>query len=375
MLYISTFAAMGLGFSTTKFISEDKSAGGTNIGCIIRDSIKLTSVFSVFLAVCLFLGSSELAQYLNEPSLVTPLRFLSLIIILKAFCTTLNGILSGLGLFKAIGLATIGSGIFMLFAAVPLSYSFGLLGAIVSLSLSQLINVIIDVCFLLRSGIRCNGSCVYLKTLFKFSFPLALQESTYSICQWAALLLLGRYSAVSEVGVYTACSQWNAIIFFIPQLLVNVLLSHLSGSLRDSGRHKRTLKVMLMVNFLCTAIPFAIVYILSDFIVSFYGSTFAGMQVVLRMSVFVTIICCVTDVLRTELIAIGKTWSLFFIRASRDLILVFIAYFMLVRNNGHNGAYQMASSVVVSYLYYAVIMVLVSLFYFKRNYWQKFRGK
>lgn len=74
--------------------------------------------------------------------------------------------------------------------------------------------------------------------LLKFSFPIALQEISYAICNWAGILLLTKMSSLSEVGLYTATAQWNAVITMIPGMLANVVLSHLSGA---SGHQQQAL--------------------------------------------------------------------------------------------------------------------------------------
>jgi O-antigen/teichoic acid export membrane protein len=195
--------------------------------------------------------------------------------------------------------------------------------------------------------------------LVRFSFPIALQESSFSLCNWLAILLLTKYSSVGEVGLYTASAQWNAIITIIPGLLVNVILAHLAGSMSDRTVHKRTLHTMLGVNFLCTLLPFAVVYVLASYISSFYGPDFVGMPPVLRVLTFVAIFDCCSQVFRSEFIAQGRPWTVFLIRLSRDVLLVMLVLLLLQHSGGEHGAVRYATALVVASAFHFVMLLLV----------------
>ena len=85
------------------------------------------------------LVAGELSNFLGEPQLIGPFRYLALIIVLKALSTAGIGILSGFGSFKDIGKCNVVSGLIMFVAAVPLTYWGGLNGALFALTGSQLI--------------------------------------------------------------------------------------------------------------------------------------------------------------------------------------------------------------------------------------------
>ena len=170
-------------------------------------------------------------------------------------------------------------------------------------------------------------------------------------------MMLTKYSSLGEVGLYTASAQWNSIITMIPGLLINVVLSYLSGSVNEKLLHKKTLKLMLCVNIITTIIPFVIVYFMANFIATFYGESFSEMPSVLRILTFSTILEACASVYKSELLALGKTWFLFLIRFIRDLILVVSVYILLKNAGGNNGAIMYSWAVVIM-----SVIFLLSLF-------------
>ena len=80
------------------------------------------------------------------------------------------------------------------------------------------------------------------KSLAKFCLPIALQESLYTVSYWAGMLILIKMSDYGEVGLNSAATQWAAAILFIPSVLQNVMLSHLSVMQNKCPEHSSKLK-------------------------------------------------------------------------------------------------------------------------------------
>ena len=361
MLYIAGFATFGLGLTSTKYIAyyyQDKSQ---HLGILIRDSLQITLAFSGFIALLLTIFAHALAVYLHEENLTLVFRLLGVIIIAKACITTQNGILAGVKRFKTIAQNSMLSGVLMLILSSALTYIFGLKGAISALLVTQLFNAFINQISLHKVLTSIEKAKPVDRTSFKselirFSFPIALQESSFTICNWLGVMILTRLSTTGEVGLYTAAGQWNAIILFIPNLLINVVLSYLSGSVNNQDEHKRTIQKMLAVNFGCTLIPFLIVYTLAGFISSLYGPTFVDLTPVLRILTFTTIFECCSQVFRSEFIARGMTWIVFYIRFFRDVIIVIALYESLIWTEGLSGAYTFAIISLVATIFNFIVL-------------------
>lgn len=355
MFYIASFATLGLGFTSTKYIADFVCNNPTHLKSIVRDSIAITILFSSFIAFLLFIFAQNVATFLEEPRLIVPLRILAIVIILKAITTTQIGILSGFKDFKKIAYNSLYSGLFMIIICIPLTILFSLAGALSALLLSQLFNAVINYFAVKKNTNKLTGqeNHHYSKELVKFSFPVALQESSFTICHWSAIMLLTKYSSMGEVGLYTAGAQWNSIILMIPIMLNNVVLSYLSSSVKNKQEHSKTIKTMLSINLICAVIPFVIVYIFAEYISSFYGSSFSELTSILRILTLSTVFETCSTVFKSELLAIGKTWLLFTLRFSRDLMLVTLVYIFLSNNNGDRGAYIYSwICVIISFLFF-----------------------
>lgn len=340
MMYMASFAALGFGNTSTRFIARYISKREPYVKSVIKESTIITIISSVIMALTLIIGASPLAEYLKEPGLVISFRTLALIIICKAMSTTGIGILAGLEKFKQIGICNVVSGGTMLILCIPSTFWFGLTGALLALLFSQIILTLSIYSYIHKETkkLEAQKDISMWNTLLSFSFPIALQESSYTICNWGAILLLTSLSSVGEVGLYTAATQWNAIIMFIPGLLTNVVLSHLSSAGENISAHKHTIKLMLIVNLICTAIPFIIVYLATPLIVSFYGPTFKSMVGLMRITVFATIINSCINVFNSELMSWGRNWISFTLRFSRDIIILLLTYIILSYHHGINGA-------------------------------------
>lgn len=355
MFQIAAFSTFGLGYTSTKFVAQYKEEDRTQLRSIIDGSLKITGVSSFMLALALVILAVPIANYLGEPQLFKPLRYLGIIIIFKALSTTLQGILAGLGDFKIIAQNNVISGIVMLILCIPLTIFWGLAGSLLSLSLSQFANAAFNSLKVVSSkrSFPVVKEVNYVKRLLTFSVPVAMQEFSYTAASLLSSAIVVKYSSLGQMGIYSACQQWNAVIVFIPGLLSNVVLSHLSASLNDSGTHSKTLKWMLLVNFVSTLIPFCIVFLLRNFIASFYGPTFQGLQTVMTVLVFSTIFQCCSTVFQSELISKGETWPLFSVRFIRDTLIIVTMYLVLSTHDPERGA-----------LYNAEITVFYSFFYF-----------
>ncbi len=365
MLYVAGFATMGLGVTSTKYVAESVKRNSANVKAIIRDALFVTTVFSSIIAVALIVTADRLAVYLDVPTLVNAFRALGVLVILKAIATTQAGVLAGLGEFRVIARNNVLSGLVMLVISVPLTLLYSLTGALVSLLLSQVSVVILNVLAINKftSFFPTVAGVSRKKELFLFSIPIALQESSYTLCAWGGTLMLAKMSSIGEVGVYTAAAQWNAVITFIPGLLSNVILSHLASSGDDDCAHRRMIGKMAGINLFCTVIPFVVIYVLAGWITDFYGDSFEGLKTVLRIITFATIFTCTANVFYSEFIARGYNWNVFFLRIVQDFVTLGLGYVLLFNFNGIDGAAYYAWAYVCGSVIYILLLIL---FYFVR---------
>ncbi len=364
MFYIAAFSTFGLGYTSTKFIAESISEADHNSRSITRSSISITLVSSIFLCLLLCVFSHSLANFINTPKLATAFQFLGIIIILKAINTTQTGIIAGFKLFREIGIINIVSGITLIITCIPLTYFWSVKGSLLALILSQVVLCVGGHIAITKAQPKEESSMVnFVKPLMKFSFPVAMQELTYMVCNWGSMLLITKHASVGEVGIYTAATQWGAVILMIPSLLQNVFLSYLSSTASKQVQHDKMLSRMMLINLICTFMPFLIIFLLSNFICSFYGPTFTGLKIVLIVYSFSTILMCLNNVVQADLLAQGHNWLLFALRSSRDVLIIVALYYILIISHNKQAALYLSIINVIGYAVFLGILLLFSRHY------------
>lgn len=370
MFYIASFSTFGLGITSTKYVAQFSKDKKEYVKEIISDSLKITFWSSLILSFFLVAFARPLSEWLDSPGLTTPFQYLGLIIICRSINMTQVGILGGIKNYRASAINAFISGLSMLIICVPLTFYFSINGALISLLISQIINCILNYIsikyIILKLSFQQKGN--FIKELLVFSFPVALQESTYFIGHWGGLLILTKLSSINEVGLFSAASQWNAMILFIPSTLYNVVISHLSSNLDSSNNQIKIMKIMLAVNFISTLVPFIMVWICSGWIESFYGTSFKGMGNILTVLVCSSIFTCCSNVFRSQFIAHGKNWLLLFIRTFKDCIFLITAFILIRHCNGIDGGlYYSWSNLITSVIYFGFLLIFVVIWTNKFN--------
>lgn len=365
MFYIAGFASFGLSYSSTKYIAEHILERPEKVNDIVISCLKISSGFSVLLCLILILLSDEIASFVDEPALASPFRYLGIIIITRSVANTLNGLLGGFKKYKEIGINSIISGAGLLIFGAVFTYFWGIIGSFSALLVSQLILCTLNTIALYKESKKypkANESCTL--EIITFSLPIAIQELFYAICNWGVMLVLTKYASLGDVGIYSAASQWYAVVLFIPNLLSNVVLSYLSGENKNKQQYSNLFKKMLLINIVCAIIPFAIVAVFSDLIASFYGSDFMGLSGVLRILIAGTVFACAAGVYQSDYIARSQNWMLAIIRFVRDSLILVTLYLVLTKDSS-NAAYKLAI------INTSVYIVYFSLLHFGNRFFRK----
>ncbi len=366
ILTIGVFSTFGLGYTATKYIADLKTSKPFLIRTFISYAIQITLIFSGLMAVGLFIFAALISEeLLGVAHLTLPLRLLSILIIFNALTTTQVGILSGFGKFKAMAKINMSMGILTFIFSGILAYYFELEGALLALLLVQVLNFLFNF-FLVKKNVKSFPKSLskdkkFRKGIIQFSTPIALQEAVYSLTSWLGYLLLVNYASFGELGMYSAAMQWNAIVLFIPGILRNVILSHLSATASNDKRHGTILKQIIVVNVGATLIPFILVSLLSNWISGFYGESFRGLADILSLAVFSTIATSVSNVFAQAYTSQGKNWIMLLLRCVRDFLI--LALFIFLANFYNFGG---AISMILSQILFGFIFVfIVTLNYFK----------
>lgn len=358
LLLIATFSTFGLGYTGTKFVSEyltDIRLRG-RLTILIRELLKITIYFSVLMAILAFLFASKLAVHLEDPQLETPIRVLSIIIVLNAMTTTQIGILAGLKLFPEMSRINILSGICNFILTLLLAYYYGFEGALWGLLGSQAINCLLNyrqISIFLRRNPSSYESEINVRDLRKsvcyYSLPIAVQEFSYSVFSWLSSLLLLKLTDYGELGVYSAVTQWTSVILFIPGVLRNITLSYISGTQEKAAQNKLQNKILL-VNIMATVIPVLIILVSRNLITSFYHEEFQRLTEVLIWASLATIFQSLHNVFVSVYQAQSWNWEMFIICTLRDLLVLGLSY-LLITSCQMFGSEALAISNLLSALF------------------------
>jgi O-antigen/teichoic acid export membrane protein len=363
IISFSIFSTFGLGYTATKYVAEYKKSKPELIAIILKYSQGITLLVSGIMAILLFVFSVQISEFvLKAAHLSNSIRLISVWIILNAFTTTQIGVLAGFGAFKEMAKINVIIGIISFIFSVTLTYFYGLNGALLALLVAQMANLFLNKkavkkCLLTTESY--SGEKLLLKEILKFSFPVALQEVTYSTFSWLLSFLIITYSSYGELGLFSAAMHWNALVLFIPGILRNVILSHLSENTSSSNRHNRILKLTLVINFFATFFPFLLVWVFADLITKSYGPTFQGLEDVLKISVLATTFISLSNVYTQAYMSKGRNWLMFGFRLIRDIGKIAVAYYFLISFEGMNGAKYVSSTILFMSVVFLTLMALV----------------
>lgn len=370
LIYIEVFSTFGLGFTATKYIADFKNGNPSRVSSVSKATLSITLATSGFMALMVLIFAKQIAIIIDAPHLYNTLRITAAGIIVNAINNAQIGILSGFAEFKSIAKNTTIAGIITFILTVILTYYFGLNGAVIALVISygtQCLLNNISVRFCVNQYAKPVGSQKGLyKELLTFSFPIALQESLYSIVNWVISFMLIKMCGYGELGLYSAAAQWAAIISFIPSILRNVTLSHLSSNTDNQTAHNRTLKAMLMVSVGSTTVMFLFILLFLNLVCSFYGETFEGLKSVLIAQTFCAIVISTSNVYAQEFMSRGKNWAVFICRFTRDLIALVIAFFIILSIHS-SGALVLSVSVLVMNIVYFITLALIYRIQLRKN--------
>lgn len=359
LAYIAIVSTFGFGYSATKFVATYIKQCNSRVYSLCKSIETITLIFSLILTVLCTLFASPIAHIIKAPHLESPLRIFSCMILFNALDATQIGILSGLKRFKDTAYLNCVSGVSLFVFSWIGTSVWGLNGAIAALLGSFAVQAVIGQ-YLINRFITNNPHDKAddiigrndIKEMLSFSLPIALQESLYAIVHWLGIVILTRYASYGEVGLSSAAGVWFSVVIFIPGVLKNVMFSHLSSA----ENHRALVKRLLAINLITTLIPVVIVILFSSFIARFYGPTFSDLPKVLNVYMLGALFVCLSEVYCYEYISIGKPWTVFISRFSRDCFILVLSW-ILVRNADSSQAYWMAiASLCGSALYLAILM-------------------
>lgn len=357
----AVFSTFGLGFTATKYVSENKKDNTDNISAILYYARNITLIVSGIMAIGLLIGAKFVAvQILESPHLTVPLRVTSVWIVFNAVTTTQIGVLAGFSSFKEMSRVNIKVGVTTFVSSFVFTYYWDLIGALIALLLSQVLNWYLNYLLIIRvvprpaAGLHKNQSL--LKDILKFSFPIALLEGIEAGAAWIISLLLIKLASYAELGMFNAAIQWYAIINFIPAILRNVFLTHFSSSHTNQLKHDNVLKKALLINFISVSSLIILIYIFLNQIALIYGASFSGLDKLIRLAVLIALLVSLCGVFIQAFYSKGKNWLVLILTTLKSLGIMALSFYLLKKHSDKGAIVVIYSALTFNFFF------LLSLF-------------
>ena len=315
---LGTFAGMGLGVTTTKYVAALRTLDKTRAGRIIALGWTAATILGGTLSVGLLAFASPLAaRTLNDPNLAGALRISSVLLFLNAFNGAQIGALAGFEAFEVIARINLVRGMIGIPFTLLYVYLWGVDGAIWALAVTAGATCFVSQVSLHRKcaalGIKSRLSDGWRerRVLWTFSMPAFLSGALVGPVIWIAnTILVNRPSGYAEMGVLSAATQWRNAIGFIPGVLGQFalpLLANLNGE-RDVVRYSKALRWNLILTVVAASAAAVPVVIGASQIMRLYGSGFQRGRWVLVISAVTAVISSANSVVGTAITSSGYVW-------------------------------------------------------------------
>lgn len=273
----STFAALGLGTTATRFIVEFKDNEKRRCGNVIAMTFSFAFISSMLFALSLLFGSDWLAGYtLSNPKLSYGLKLSTFMLIFNTLNTIQNSILAGFEDFKAVARVNIIQGVISVPIFVVSTLLLGVNGLVVGYGIVGLIAFLIAN-INIRNSCRNNLISITYKTclseyklLFKFALPAMLMNIVVMPITWVGnTIVINAPNGYYNLGVFNAANQWRSAISLLPAAIGNVILTFIITNDDDSIEDINILLSWFIVLILSSGVAF-----MSGLISMFYGQSY-----------------------------------------------------------------------------------------------------
>lgn len=241
-----------------------------------------------------------------------------------------------------------------------LTLFFGLSGAIISLLVIALINLIIGwylALLILRKNnifLRINNFLHESLTIFKLGFPFYFSNAFNYFISLPLLGYVGQTSGFDQLGYLRVAQSLSQFITFLPTVIAPVIISELSINLiedpiiyrRNKSFHLRTLWFILLLVTLLISIS------LEHLIPLLFGLKYSNAIPLSRLTIWIAAITSLYGIFNQYLVCIGNTIIISSIQIFGAFINLVLAI-VLIPNLGSMGFLiaQFLSVVIIAFLY------------------------
>lgn len=361
---LGVFAGLGLGVTATRYVAEFRIRDPQRAGRIIALGCAVATVSGGLLALAVLAFAPVLAaRTLHAPELARELRIASVLLFLNAFNGAQLGALSGFEAFRTIARINLARGLATFPVTVGLTLLWGLRGSIWALALTAALTCLLsqrslrEHCAALGIHSQFSSAWRERRVLWTFSTPAFLSGVMAGPAIWlASTMLVSQPGGYSEMGIFSAASQWRSAISFVPGVLSQFalpLLSNLNGE-RDASRYGKALRWNLILTTAAATAVAVPVALASPQIMRLYGRGFQQGWLVLALSAAIAVVSCVNAVVGTAILSAGSIWVGFVFNGLWAAVLLAGCYLFIPANMALGLAGSMLGAYVVHSIWQAV---------------------
>lgn len=357
------FASAGLGVTLTRYVALYRDKNKELAGILIKSLLIINIILSAFISIFIFAFSSKLSEILNSNfDISIYLKITAFVIFFASLALIWQSMLQGFEKFKSLAISQIISHVFTLIIGCIITKFWGLMGAIISLLILQIMSLMIM--FITGRRIikereiklKCQFNHPEVKEAIKnFTIPAFLSSVFIMPLLWYTNLTFTHVCGYEQYAAFSICVQWLTIINYLPQQLGQV--KPIYTQLYDEGKieeFKKVIYKMIQFSALFSIVISIILGILNQFILGIYGDGYkeAGIAFIIIMitSVFMTVQTQFGAVYQ----AIGKVWLSFALNAIWAIVFLILFYAFL-----HYSIIGYALTYLISYMIYGIISYIV----------------
>lgn len=362
---------MGLGITTSKFVSEYKNVFPEKIHSIYTITKSFGILLGALIAIIIIVFSSTICRYIGDyPHLNLSLKLGTILLFFSSINGVQNGFLAGFEQFRTLAGNILITSIFEFVLVIIGGFLCGINGVILGSGISYILlwwlnnRCIRKLLRKLPPPLESEGNlcCKSFMVVWKFALPTSLSAFLIMPVMWYVKTLLVKSYGFAEVANFDVAEQWRTVLMFIPGALGNIILPILSSTraCNQKSEYWRAFNINLGINIFITFFLFCFILLVGKYILRLYGTNFTDVLPLYWMA-FSTIFVAAINVLDQTIASSGKMWMLFTFNGIWALLLCVLSY-ILVENNG--GALGLAISYTVSYF---LSLLIRSYYIFKRR--------
>lgn len=371
LLTISILSQVAIGNTVLKYTAElrhrDPQRAGRIMGLCGSVSIIMAGIGTLLLLV---LTPWLASHVLKAQNLITPLMMGAGYLFFSTISGYQTGVLSGLEAYRSLAIAGVVNGIVYTIVISLGAWWGGLNGAFMGLSISALVFFAIQD-RLLRLENRIHGIKPQYRsnvmsekaTILNFVLPIAIAQFYSPLMVWLAKsFLISQPEGYKEMALYSAASNLQSLVLFLPGVIQAVGLSVLNN---ESAKYQqRVFKYNVLYIFIISLVSSLVTGFLGRYILQVFGKNFEAGNPILWILLISGIFQALTIALYQYILTKTKIWLQFTsIVVPREALLVIIAYY-LVKTYGGTG---LAIAYLISSFFGAILHFLLVIILYKQE--------